>query len=50
MNQSLQGGAAAQLTKVSSLKAREEQELRRGELHTDAVRPAVGGDSRRPAT
>ena len=38
------------LTKVSSLKAREEQELRRGKLHTDAVRHAVGGSSLRLAT
>ena len=50
MNQSLQGGAAAQLTKVSNLKACEEQKLRRGELHTDAVRHAVGGSSHRLAT
>ena len=35
---------------MSSLKAYEELKLRRGMLHTDAVRNAVGGDSRRPAT
>ena len=38
------------LTKVSSLKASEELKLRRGVLHTDAVRHAVGGSSHRLAT
>ena len=38
------------LTKVSSLKASEELKLRRGVLHTDAVRHAVGGSSLRLAT
>ena len=38
------------LTKVSSLKASEELKLRRGVLHTDAVRHTVGGSSHRLAT
>ena len=35
---------------MSSLKASEELKLRRGVLHTDAVRHAVGGSSLRLAT
>ena len=35
---------------MSSLQAREELKLRRGVLHTDAVRHAVGGSSHRLAT
>ena len=35
---------------MSSLKACEELKLRRGVLHTDAVRHAVGGSSLRLAT
>ena len=38
------------LTKVSNLKASEELKLRRGVLHTDAVRHTVGGSSLRLAT